>query len=113
MVFNVLARNRDDHTKNHAFLMGADGTWSPSPAYDLTLSEGPGGEHNLDVAGEGRRPGTSHFHKVAAKAGIAKATANALQEQVAAAIGRWTRHAEAAGLPEQRAMEVASLLGVP
>lgn len=38
MVFNVLAGNVDDHNKNFAFLMTADGTWKLSPAYDITLT---------------------------------------------------------------------------
>ncbi len=56
MAFNVFAHNRDDHAKNHAFMMDADGTWTPAPAYDLTFSTGPAGEHNLTLAGEGRNP---------------------------------------------------------
>jgi serine/threonine-protein kinase HipA len=36
MVFNVLARNVDDHTKNFSFCMTSDGAWRLSPAYDLT-----------------------------------------------------------------------------
>ncbi|TCQ98054.1 HipA-like protein [Neorhizobium sp. JUb45] len=65
MDFNVLSRNRDDHAKNHAFLMSADGQWRLSPAYDLTYSSGPGGEHSADLAGEGRAPDTSHMLQVA------------------------------------------------
>jgi serine/threonine-protein kinase HipA len=38
MVFNVCMANCDDHTKNHSFLMDAQGTWSLAPAYDLTHS---------------------------------------------------------------------------
>jgi serine/threonine-protein kinase HipA len=38
MVFNVLARNVDDHTKNFSFCMTPDGVWRLSPAYDLTYS---------------------------------------------------------------------------
>src|SRR6185295_14013196 len=34
--FNVFARNRDDHTRNFAFVMNEQGVWKPSPAYDLT-----------------------------------------------------------------------------
>lgn len=41
MAFNVLAGNTDDHTKNHAFLMTSDGTWSLAPAYDLTFTYNP------------------------------------------------------------------------
>jgi serine/threonine-protein kinase HipA len=39
--FNVLAHNRDDHSKNFAFLMDESGVWKISPAYDLTFSFGP------------------------------------------------------------------------
>lgn len=38
MVFNIMARNQDDHTKNHSFLMFQDGSWDLSPAYDLCFS---------------------------------------------------------------------------
>ena len=38
MVFNILARNQDDHTKNHAFLMFDNGQWDLSPAYDICFS---------------------------------------------------------------------------
>ncbi len=38
MVFNVVARNHDDHTKNHSFIMTKTGEWSLAPAYDLCFS---------------------------------------------------------------------------
>lgn len=38
MVFNVLAKNVDDHSKNFAFIMDKRGVWRLSPAYDLTFS---------------------------------------------------------------------------
>ncbi|NNF08298.1 MAG: type II toxin-antitoxin system HipA family toxin, partial [Candidatus Eisenbacteria bacterium] len=43
MVFNILARNQDDHTKNIAFLMDKAGEWSLAPAYDMTYSYNPEG----------------------------------------------------------------------
>ncbi len=56
MVFNVVARNQDDHTKNFAFLMGADGRWRLSPAYDLTYAYNPQGRwtarHQMSVRGK-------------------------------------------------------------
>lgn len=39
-IFNLLARNQDDHLKNFAFLMDENGTWSLAPAYDLCFSVG-------------------------------------------------------------------------
>lgn len=38
MVFNIAARNQDDHTKNHAFIMDASGEWRLTPAYDLCFA---------------------------------------------------------------------------
>lgn len=110
MVFNVLAHNRDDHSKNHAFLMASDGVWHPTPAYDLTLSEGPAGEHNLAVDGEGRRPAREHMAAVAERASISKAEADQIIEQVKAAVKQWPEFAAAASLSDKRAHEIDILL---
>ncbi|MBR6446184.1 MAG: type II toxin-antitoxin system HipA family toxin [Prevotella sp.] len=44
MVFNVVARNQDDHTKNISFLMDKNGVWRLSPAYDVSWSYNPEGQ---------------------------------------------------------------------
>ena len=44
MLFNIVARNQDDHVKNIAFLMDKQGRWSLSPAFDVTYSHNPAGE---------------------------------------------------------------------
>jgi serine/threonine-protein kinase HipA len=44
MVFNVVARNHDDHTKNHSFIMSRQGKWSLAPAYDICYSYSPSGK---------------------------------------------------------------------
>ena len=42
MVFNVIAKNCDDHTKNLAFLMDPDtGAWRLAPAFDMTFAHNP------------------------------------------------------------------------
>jgi len=110
MVFNVLAHNRDDHSKNHAFQMGGDGSWRPTPAYDLTLSDGPAGEHSLAIAGEGKNPGHDHISKVAADASIPKAEAVAIREAVQTSIAEWPEHASSADLSRQRTSEIRALL---
>ncbi len=66
-VFNVLAHNRDDHSKNFSFIMDIKGIWSLAPAYDLTFSYGPGGEHSALVGGEGRNPGSRQLMTLAEK----------------------------------------------
>jgi serine/threonine-protein kinase HipA len=41
MVFNIVARNHDDHAKNFAFML-KDNKWQLAPAYDLAYSYKPG-----------------------------------------------------------------------
>lgn len=74
-VFNVLTHNRDDHAKNFAFVLDAQLRWKLSPAFDLTYSFGPGGEHCTSVAGEGRWPGREQLLRVAAKGDLKPAYA--------------------------------------
>jgi serine/threonine-protein kinase HipA len=69
-VFNVAFNNRDDHSKNFSFLMGKEGRWRVSPAYDLTFSPGSNGEHQMDICGEARQPGRKQLLELAAKTGI-------------------------------------------
>ena len=54
MVFNIIGRNQDDHAKNFAFLMDEKGTWSLSPAYDITYANGTGytKNHQLSLRGK-------------------------------------------------------------
>ncbi len=53
MCFNVFAHNRDDHSNNFSWLCDSSGSWSLSPAYDLTYSNGIGGKHATSVLGRG------------------------------------------------------------
>lgn len=56
MVFNVVARNQDDHTKNISFLMDRQGKWSLSPAYDMGYAYNPKGgwtsQHQMSINGK-------------------------------------------------------------
>lgn len=110
MVFNVYARNRDDHAKNHAFLMDGNGRWSLAPAYDLTFSSGPGGEHSAAIAGEGRTPGMSHLLAVSRAASIPDQDAREVIEQVREAVDRWPQFAEEVRLSRSRTAELDKFL---
>jgi len=112
MMFNALAHNRDDHVKNHAFLMGSDGAWRLSPAYDITFSQGPGGEHALAIAGEGRRPKREHLLAAAGEAGLRKQRAAEIFADVEAAVVDWRRHADDAGVPRDRAAAIADQITI-
>ena len=98
MVFNIVAHNRDDHSKNHAFLMNESGHWNLSPAYDVTFSGGPGGEHTMDVAGEGREPSMTHILKVATSVGLSPSFAKDALEKVTDVISRWPDYASETGV---------------
>jgi serine/threonine-protein kinase HipA len=113
MVFNVCAHNRDDHAKNFGFLLDAGtGEWALAPAFDLTCSPGPGGEHTMTVAGEGRSPGVSHLLQVAQARDVARAEASAIMEEVRTAVARWPEFARHAGVTKARARDIGGLLGL-
>lgn len=98
MVFNVLACNRDDHTRQHAYLMDSGGAWRLAPAYDLTFSAGPGGEHYFAVAGEGRAPTRAHVEQVGKTHGIAQKRIAQIIDEVGATVADWPLHACEAGV---------------
>lgn len=56
MVFNVVVRNQDDHTKNISFLMDESGKWRLSPAYDMGYAYNPNGRwtatHQMSINGK-------------------------------------------------------------
>ena len=89
MVFNILAHNRDDHTKNFAFQMSAAGAWRLAPAYDVTYSAGPAGEHTMMVAGAGPAPTRRHVDAVAEASSLEPRQAREVLEKVQAAVAQW------------------------
>lgn len=107
MVFNVRALNRDDHVRNHAFLMDGAGAWRMAPAFDVSFSSGPGGEHSLAVAGEGRQPGRAAFAEVAAMAGLKPKRRDAIIDEVDAALADWPRWAADFDVPKPLARRIA------
>lgn len=111
MVFNVLTHNRDDHVKNFAFRMADDGGWELAPAYDLVFSEGPGGEHTMTVAGEGRAPARRHLLQLAAPAGISGSDAESILDGVAAAAARWRVFARQTGVSPKSAKLIEKAIG--
>jgi serine/threonine-protein kinase HipA len=96
MVFNVLARNCDDHTKNFAFLMDKNGKWTLSPAYDICYAYRPGSlwvsSQSLQVNGKRERITNADFLEIARKMNIRKPEEKI--EQVKTAIRRWRDFAD-------------------
>jgi len=92
--FNVVAHNRDDHLKQHAFLMAVDGRWRAAPSYDLTFNYGFNRSgHYLTVAGKDRDITRADLIALAVEADIHAATARDIVEQVRDAVARFEDHA--------------------
>jgi serine/threonine-protein kinase HipA len=92
-VFNVLAHNRDDHARQFSFIMQRDGTWHMAPAYDLTCSPGPGGEHSSSVLGHGKDITRAQLLALGRKADIGDQDAERIIERAEIAIGNWKTYA--------------------
>lgn len=111
MVFNILAHNRDDHVKNFSFLMDEqNGTWALAPAYDLTFSLGPGGEHSTTVAGHGRAINKSHCLELAGKYDLDTSVAKQVIGEVEEIIAQWPAFAQDAGVGEVRTNDITGRL---
>lgn len=106
MAFNVFASNRDDHVKNLSFMMDRAGNWSLAPAYDLTyVLEGEMGElyrHQMTINGKADGFKRSDLLACAASAGLAKARAVAMLDEVRAAVVEWRFVAEDAVVADRR-----------
>lgn len=96
MVFNVISRNCDDHTKNFAFIMNKSGEWKLSPAFDVCHSYRPGSDwvSQQSLSVNGKRKNISHddFLSVAKKMNIKKA-AN-IVDQITEVVTNWPNYAE-------------------
>lgn len=88
-VFNVLAHNRDDHSKNFSFLMDSTGSWKLSPAYDLTFASGPNGEQTTTVFGKGKNIEFSDLIKLGIESKLSHSFVDSVIEQTRSALSRW------------------------
>jgi len=108
MVFNVVVRNQDDHTKNISFLMGADGHWRLSPAYDMGYAYNPNGgwtsQHQMSIAGKFDDI-TKNDLLTFAKANNIKDAAEVIEE-VMDAVARWPKLAAECDVPSEMINEI-------
>lgn len=112
MVFNVLASNCDDHTKNIAFVMDHGGQWDLAPAYDITYAHNPQGEwtaaHQMGVAGEYAMPTRKHVMELADRFAVPYAADHV--DAVASAVREFEAFAQAAGLDEATVAQIRTRL---
>jgi len=100
MVFNVLARNCDDHTKNFAFRLQKDGKWELTPAYDICHAYRPDhrwvSQHALSINGKRKDITMADLLVLAASINVKKA--DAIISEVGSAVNRWADFADACGV---------------
>jgi serine/threonine-protein kinase HipA len=109
MVFNIVARNLDDHTKNISFLMDKHGKWHLSPAYDVIYAHNPAGkwtnQHQMSI--NGKRDAISKDDLVTLGDAISLSRPETIIDEVASAVENWQHYAKEAGLEKAICAEIA------
>lgn len=107
MVFNIVARNQDDHVKNVAFLMGRDGTWGLAPAFDITYSYRPDsawtGQHQMTMNGKRDGFAMDDFVQCGRAASLVRGRAESIVHDVCDVVAGFNDFAAKAGVPEDQA----------
>ncbi len=112
LVFNVVARNCDDHVKQQSFIMDRRGQWSLAPAYDITHAHAPGGQwtaqHQMSVNGKRDNFGVDDFIAAGKAAMLPRGHAEAILREATEVVSGWARYAEIANVPERLTDAVAA-----
>jgi len=112
MVFNVLARNCDDHTKNFAFIMNKKGEWHLSPAYDVCHAYRPGSpwvsRQSLSVNGQRDKITKNDLLAVANAMNVKKP--ESIIEEISKQVTQWEKYAGEQKVPEQLTKAIKATL---
>ena len=108
MVFNVMGRNCDDHTKNFSFRLRQGHAWELASAYDVTFAHNPQGEwtsqHLMSVNGKFKNFRPDDFLEVSDRFAIG--SAKSVVSQVREAVKTWPHFAAQAQLPQRVKVDV-------
>ncbi|MBN2000486.1 HipA domain-containing protein, partial [candidate division KSB1 bacterium] len=108
MVFNIVARNQDDHTKNIAFIMDTNGKWRLAPAFDVTYAFNPAGlwtrQHQMSVNGKLDDFDRSDLFAVAREMNIKNA--DFLIQKVLDVVSGWPEYAKQAGVDHNQIQNI-------
>src|ERR1700739_4878469 len=114
MLFNVVARNQDDHVKNIAFLMDKGGSWSLSPAFDVTYAYNPQGawtaRHQMSINGKTEDFSRADLRACAQAAGVKRGADTEILAEVTAAAADWPRYARTAGVSAAQREQITRTL---
>ncbi len=101
MVFNILAVNRDDHTKNFSFIMNAKGEWRLSPAYDVTFNLGQNNEQSMSVSGYGKNIPAKIFYQLGENLEIDAERVRQVFSEINEALTHWRSTAKSLGIANE------------
>jgi serine/threonine-protein kinase HipA len=111
MVFNVVARNQDDHVKNAAFLMDRDGGWRLAPAYDVIWAWSPGNRwldtHQMTINGKRDRFTVADLRAVAELAALPRGRAENILADITEVVAGWPHVADEVHVDEQLGERIA------
>jgi serine/threonine-protein kinase HipA len=111
MVFNIVARNQDDHVKNIAFLMDKRGNWQLSPAYDITFSYNPTGRwtstHQMSMNEKVDDFTLDDFNQCGKTALLKRGGAKIIVEEITDVVSQWKYFADQVAISSTWAKEVA------
>jgi serine/threonine-protein kinase HipA len=109
--FNAAARVRDDHAKNHGFLLDpTNKQWRLSPAYDVVhASPTKINFHALALAGNANDPGVPEIMRLADEVGCQHKVPEILG-RILDSLAQWPKFAAQAGMTPQRTSEIQSFL---
>jgi serine/threonine-protein kinase HipA len=96
VAFNVAIGNRDDHLRNHGFVLGATG-WRLAPAFDVNPNIDKA-EHVLNIDDADNRPSLQTVLTTAAFYGLTEERGKQIVEEVASAVDGWENLARQAGI---------------
>jgi serine/threonine-protein kinase HipA len=112
MVFNVMARNCDDHTKNFSFRLKKGGRWELAPAYDVCHAYKPNhqwvSQHALSI--NGKRTGIAKSDLMIIGKSIQCKHAATIIEEVEAVVFNWKKYANQTGVPVKLRNEIFSTI---
>lgn len=110
MVFNVVARNQDDHTKNISFLMEENGKWHLSPAYDVIYSYNPDGvwtsKHQMSINGKRDNFLKEDLIRIGKEMGIK--SCNKIINEIVEVVSNWSHFAKDVGIDNSKIKSIGA-----
>jgi len=115
MVFNVMATNYDDHTKNFSFRLKQNSKWELSPAYDVCYSYDPNNiwvsQHTLSINGKHKEIKKSDLMKIATDNNIKKA--EKIIGEIKTVVCKWNKYSVKANVSDQLSNSISKTLIAP